>query len=142
MTQKYEMGSPQWLAALHAFMVAARPGLAIADDFALCEVYKNVPASIPSTDGTVTFTVRFRKDSMDVDFELTEADDATVKLTLEYEDVLPLGRFVVGGDPQRQAEMFGVLNDCVKKGRAKFEGALPAAIQDSPVHDQIARLTA
>jgi hypothetical protein len=142
MPEKYQMASPQWLAALHAFMVAARPSLPLTGDVTLCEVYRNVPNTIPAHDGTVAFTVRYRKDSMDVDFETREADDATVKLTFAYEDVVPLGRFVVGGDAQRAAEMFGMLRDLIRNGRATLEGEMPAEMQASPVHDQVARLTA
>jgi len=142
MSEKYVMGSPQWLAAVHAFAVAARPHLQLTRDTTLCEVYKNVPGSIPSRDGTVAFTMRFLRDPQDVAFELKEADDATFKLTIEYSEVLPAGRFIVGGDPERQAELRRMLSGAVKRGTATIEGAPSEELQDLPIHDQIARITA
>ena len=84
MSERYQMGSPQWVAALHALMVAARPQLQLSRDITMCEVYTNVPPSV-SAIGTVAFTARFRKDSNDVEFELSEATDADFKLTIDYD---------------------------------------------------------
>jgi hypothetical protein len=142
MSQRYEMGSAQWLAALHAFMTAARPQLNFAGDFTMCEVYRDVPDHIAGGKDTVAFTVRFRKDCEDVGFELAEANDADFKLTIDYECVVPLGRLVVGGDPEKQAEMQRRIGEAVRAGRARIEGAPDEAMLNAPVHDQIATMTA
>lgn len=142
MSQKYVFGSPQWLAALHATMVACRPSLTLSQDITLCEVYRNVPASVPSDNGTVAFTARFHKDSNHVDFENSEADDATIKLLWDYEAVLPLSRFVVGNDPGRAAQAMAMTTSAVAAGKASIEGDIPPELMASPVHDLIAALTA
>jgi hypothetical protein len=142
MSERYEMGSAQWLAALHAFMAAARPQLDFSRDFTMCEVYRNVPGHVAGGKDTVAFTVRFRKDSEDVGFELSEAAHADFKLTIDYECVLPLGHLAVEGNPEKQAEMQRRIADAVSSGRARIEGAPDEAMLNAPVHDQIARLTA
>ena len=142
MSEKYEMASPQWLAALHAFFVAARPLVQFTRNVSLCEVYRDVPSSIPSANGTIAFTVRFRKDSNDVEFELAEAAEADMKLVIDYAHVLPAGRVVVGGDPAKQREMEGIIGKAIQSGHATVAGRMPAELQSLPVHDQIARLTA
>ncbi|MGE3073645.1 MAG: hypothetical protein AB7N24_06090 [Dehalococcoidia bacterium] len=142
MSEKYVMGSPQWLAALHACMLALRPAVTLSQDITLCEVYRNVPASIQSDNGTVAFTARFRKDSNEVDFEAREASDATVKLRWEYDAVLPVGRLVVGNDPKRAEQMMALFNSAMAAGKASIEGEMPPEMMSSPVHDMIASLTA
>jgi hypothetical protein len=142
MSERYEIGSPQWLAALHAFMVAARPQLRLSKDYTLCEVYREMPSSFGGSRGSVAFTTRFRKDSNEVDFELTEASDADFKLTIDYECMLPIARIVVDGVPARQAELSRGLIEAVQTGRATIEGTLPDELISMPVHDQLARISA
>ena len=118
MSEKYVVGSPQWLAALHAFMSAARPGMELSRDIEFCEVYTNVPASIPSDGGTVAFTVRFWRDSPEVEFELKEAERPNFKLRIDYAHVLPAARLVTDGDPAKQAALMAILGSAVQTGHA------------------------
>jgi hypothetical protein len=140
-SERYVIGSREWLAALHAFMVAARPRLQLSRDLALCEVYRNVPPSVAAGNGAVAFTTRFRKDSDEVEFELSESTDADFKLTIDYECVLPIARIVVDGDAERQAQLIRGLTEAVQSGRGSMEGAIPEELMTLPVHDQIARLS-
>lgn len=142
MSERYQMASPQWLAALHAFMVAARPQLSFPRDFTFCEVYTNVPSPVPSVGGTVAWSARFFRDTNEVEFQLGVPEAADLRLTFDYGHVLPIARFGVDGDPRRQAEMDRMLAAAVESGHATMEGALPEFLAGSPVHDQMVRVTA
>lgn len=141
MSERYEAGSPQWLAALHACIAGARRDAQFSQDFTLCEVYTNVPSSIPSDGGTVAFTATIHRDSTEVEFELREADTADFKLTVDYSHMLPAARLIVDGVPENQTELEKILFRAVRSGHATIEGSPSEELAKLGVHDRIARLT-
>jgi hypothetical protein len=140
---KYEFGSREWFAALHAILcekahAAAEPAFS----YAVCEVMTGVPARLaflPGGKAAWCATIR----GSDVTFELEERDDVNFKAVMDYASVLPLARFDTGGRADLNAELWAMSAALVASGKMKLTGdpgGPPGPF--AAAHDAIVKLTA
>lgn len=142
---KYRFGSREWLAAIHAIICErARLAAVARPDFtySICEVYTGVPVELAILPGGRTaWCARVR--GADVTFELEESDAVDFKAVIDYESVIPLGRFDTMGRPDRVVMLQDMSKAVVASGKLKMTGPPPGG--DGPLgslHDAIAKLTA
>src|SRR5580692_2542006 len=97
---KYEFASPAWLAAIHGIISERAASLAKQTPdlrMSICEVFTGAPGHLADAAGKITWSCVI--DAGVVDFRPTERDDVRFKVTVDYQAVLPLGRFDTRGDP-------------------------------------------
>jgi hypothetical protein len=141
---KYEFASPLWMAALHG-IIAERVARELPDKpdlaMSLCEVFEGAPAHFAGPSGVVAWSCVVCDG--EIDFRQTARDDVALQVRADYAAVLPLGRYVVAGDPARQAELTALGAALADAGKLKRRGERPPAERAlSSIHDAIARLTA
>jgi hypothetical protein len=132
------------MAFMHGLVVerAARlrreaPGLG----WSICEVFTAPPREL-SPDGSPLAWHCVVRDG-EVTFGDTETDDVEFKVIVDYEAVLPLGRYDTRGEPARQAELAAMAQALRDAGRMQVIGDRSG--RDPRVgdfHDVIARVTA
>ena len=140
----YEFASPLWMAALHGIIVErvaqelpAKPDLVMS----ICEVFYGAPPHIAGPAGETAWSCLVRGGA--VDFRMAARDDVAVKVRADYSATVPLGRYVVGGDPVRQAELAAMGAALTAAGKLERIGERPPPERAlSSIHDAIARLTA
>ncbi len=141
---KYEFASREWFAALHAIfceraVVAAKtnPGLRLST----CEVFTDPPNHLLAP-GQSKLTWHCIIREADVDFALDECDDVETKIVGDYATLVPFARYIVGGDPKREAELEGLLAQAVAGGKVKVVKRSTAPSPLGSIHDAICTLTA
>jgi hypothetical protein len=141
---KYNFGSKGWLAAIHGIIVEraawelkAKPKLSMS----ICEVFLDAPHALANADGgRIAWSCVVA--GGDVDFQLSERDDVRLKVLVDYQAALPLGRYDTCGDPGRAAELARMVADLIRLGKLRMVGEDVADPQlMTSVHDAIARLT-
>ena len=140
---KYEFASPLWMAALHG-VIAERVARELPDKpdlvMSICEVFDGAPAHI-APDGVAAWSCVVEDGA--VDFRPAARGDVAVQVRADYAAVVPLGRYVVGGDPARQAELTAMGAAIAAAGKLRRTGERPPPERAlSSIHDAIARLTA
>jgi hypothetical protein len=103
--------------------------------FCLCEVFTNTPASI---DPSGTMAWHFYIDGKGVTVDFGEVDDATVKIWVDYEKILPAARLFYTPEilEERAKQPPGTQFD---RAEGDF-GATPAYITE--LHNRLALITA
>ncbi len=143
MAEKFDFGSSGWLDVLRgAYEEAVANGgdEARSTSFTMCEVYTDVPADLEPT-GRIAWHCRLHEGV--VAFKPFDEPAADVHLTLDYASVLPMGRLVVDGNAEKEAEMQRMAATAVRAGKFIVKGDLrkrPAFL--AGVHDAVARMTA
>jgi hypothetical protein len=141
---KYAFASPGWMAFMHGMMTErARRLFAEAPEVAwsICEVFTDPPRDL-SPDGRPLVWHAVVRDGQ-VTFGDTVRDDVDVRIVVDYQAVLPLGRYDTRGDPARAAELAAM-------GQALRDRGLMTVVGDrsgrdpriGDFHDAIARVTA
>jgi hypothetical protein len=101
--------------------------------FSMSECWHDVPSSI-SASGEAGFTSRMNCGTLQ--FTPEPSTDVDVRIDADYTALLPLARFVAGGDPERQKKMNGMMMALVQAGKMTITGdvtkipALTAGIHD------------
>lgn len=138
---KYAFASPGWMAFMHGLIVERVAGLPRDVAWSLCEVFTDPPPDL-SPDGRPIAWHAVVRDGQ-VEFGATERDDVEVKITIDYEACVPLGRYDTRGEPERAAELAAMAQDLRDRGlmsvRGDRAGRDPRA---GNFHDVIARVTA
>ncbi len=141
---KYEFGSPEWFAALHAILceraaIAARenPGFRQST----CEVFTDPPKRLLPP-GAQKLAWHCRIEGAKVEFARTEIDDADTKIVGDYDTLLPFSHFVVNGDPAREKELERLLAEAVAAGKVHVVRRAQGSGAMGSVHDAICLLTA
>mgnify|MGYP001561447267 CR=1 FL=1 len=144
MTMKYVFASPGWMAFMHG-MVAERASRLAAEapdiSWSLCEVFTDPPASLSADGAPIAWHVIVRDG--EVTFAATESDAVEFKVIVDYEGVVPLGRYDTRGDPDRAAELTAMSQALIAEGRMQTIG--DRSNRDPRIgnfHDPIARVTA
>ncbi|MBU1374960.1 MAG: hypothetical protein KKE02_18095 [Alphaproteobacteria bacterium] len=109
--------------------------------WSICEVFTDPPAEL-SPHGSPLAWHCIVKDGA-VTFAATETDDVEFKVFIDYEAVVPLGRYDTRGDPARQAELGAMAQALRDAGKMRVIG--DRSRRDPRVgdfHDLIARVTA
>ena len=100
MAEKYEMGSPQYLAHAKKLIEECIAGASAAEldgvEFSLCEVYTGVPKHIAESGRAAWY---FRLRGGELKFGTEEVDDVDFKAIVDYGTIVPLGRLHFGNDP-------------------------------------------
>ena len=140
---KYEFGSRQWFAALHAILCEkARAAADHTLSYSVCEVMTGVPAHLAFLpDGKAAWCATIR--GADVTFELEERDDVNFKAVMDYASVLPLARFDTQGRADLNAELWAMSAALVASGKMTLTGdpgGPPGPF--AAAHDAIVQLTA
>ncbi len=141
---KYAFASAEWFACLHgiiserAFAVgAAHPDLT----YSICEVFIDAPADSPLTKGGQMAWYAVVK-GQEVRFGLDEIDDVDFKVFIPFEEVPALARYDTRGDPDRAAELAGLVAEVVARGRFRSIGERSNSAEViGSFHDAISRLT-
>jgi hypothetical protein len=141
---KYEFASREWFAALHAIF-CERAAIAAQTDpgfrTSTCEVFTDPPHHLLSP-GQSSLAWNCRIEGVRVDFALGEVDGTATKITGDYATLVPLARYVVDGDPAREAELERLLGQAVAAGKITVVSRAPTAGRLGSVHDAICALTA
>jgi hypothetical protein len=141
---KYEFGSPEWFAALHAILCERAVIAAKADpDFrqSTCEVFTNPPKRLLPP-GADKLAWHCRINGANVEFSLTEIDDAETKIIGDYDTLVPFARYVTDGDPAREKELESLLGEAVAAGKVDVVRRATRRSAMGSVHDAICLLTA
>ncbi len=142
---KYEFASPGWMAFMHG-MIAERlrrleseaPGLS----WSICEVFTDPPRRLSPDGSPLAWTCIVERGVL-VAFETEERDDVEFKVFVDYETVVPLGRFDTRGEPERAAQLAALAAVARESGRMKVIG--DRSKRDPRIgdfHDAIAKVTA
>ncbi len=141
---RYEFASREWFAALHAIF-CERAAIAAQTDpgfrASTCEVFTDPPGHLLAP-GQSKLAWNCRIEGAKVDFALEEVDDAATKIIGDYATLVPLARYVVDGDPAREAELEGLLGKAVAAGKITVVSRPQAPSPLGSVHDAICELTA
>lgn len=113
--------------------------------FSLCEVYKNVPAHLPSSNGTIAWT--FTIDGGEIEIRRHERKDVDFWVTWDYEAILPIAKMVYSADAAVLAEAESIRAAAEHAGKRQSAGSVehaPAPIKDVlyQMHNRLAELTA
>jgi len=140
----YAFASPGWMAFMHGLVterVRRFQTEALDISWSLCEVFTDPPADL-SPDGSPLAWHCIVRDG-EVTFGEGERDDVDVKIVIDYEAVVPLGRYDTRGEPARQAELAAMAQALRDAGKMQVIG--DRSKRDPRVgdfHDIIARVTA
>jgi hypothetical protein len=140
----YAFGSPGWMAFMHGLVVERVHRLrGEAPDIAwsICEVFTDPPRELSPNGAPLAWSCVVRDGA--VQFEAADRDDVEFKVVVDYEAVVPLGRYDTRGDPDRRAELTGMSQALVASGKMRLVG--DRSKRDPRVgdfHDIIARVTA
>lgn len=141
---RYAFASPGWMAFMHGLVIErVRRFQTEAPDIAwsICEVFTDPPAEL-SPDGA-PLAWHCIVNNGEVTFGLTEVDDVEFKVVIDYDAVVPLGRYDTRGEPARQAELGAMAQVLRDSGKMRVIG--DRSRRDPRVgdfHDLIARVTA
>lgn len=141
---KYAFASPGWMAFMHGLVTErVRRFQTEAPDIAwsICEVFTDPPADL-SPDGAPLAWHCIVKDGQ-VTFGDTVRDDVAFKVIIDYDAVVPLGRYDTRGEPARQAELGAMAQALREQGKMTIIG--DRTNRDPRVgdfHDVIAKVTA
>ncbi len=141
---KYEFGSPEWFAALHAILCERAAIAAKANpDFrhSTCEVFTDPPKRLLPP-GAAKLAWHCKIHGADVEFELSESDDVETKIIGDYNTLVPFARYVTHGDPAREKELESLLGKVVAEGKVNVVRRSTAPSPMGSVHDAICMLTA
>jgi hypothetical protein len=107
----------------------------------ICEVFTDPPAALSPDGAPIAWSCVVS--GADVDFRMQARDDVAYKVVVDYDAVLPLGRYDTRGDPARAAELRAMGQALSASGKMVVTGARPAGPSAlGSFHDAIARLTA
>lgn len=140
---KYEFASRPWFAALHAVICEKAAVAAKANpDFSyrICEVFTGVPERL-AAGGRIAWHAVVR--GSNVEFDLSEIEEADMKAVADYNSVLPLATYDTRGIAERAAELQAKSQALIGAGHLQITGSSLAASANpmSSLHDSIARLT-
>lgn len=140
---KYAFASPGWMAFMHGLVTervrrfqTEAPEIA----WSICEVFTDPPAEL-SPDGSALAWHCIVRDG-EVIFEAAETDDVAFKVVIDYDAVVPLGRYDTRGEPARKAELGAMAQALRDSGKMRVIG--DRSLRDPRVgdfHDLIARVT-
>lgn len=143
-SSQYEFASPQWIAFMHGMIVERvkrwkedAPDLS----WSICEVFTNPPEHLSPAGAPIAWSCIYNRG--DLTFEASERDDVEFKVVVDYNAVLPLGRYDTAGCPARQKELADMAAHLRASGAMKVTG--DRSQRDPRVgdlHDLIARVTA
>lgn len=138
---KYEFASPGWMAFMHGLIMERVSTLPSDVAWSICEVFTDPPRAL-SPDGRALAWHAIVNDGQ-VEFGNTERDDVDVKVTVDYQAVVPLGRYDTRGNPERAAELARMAEALRDRGLMTITG--DRAGRDPRAgnfHDVIAKVTA
>lgn len=140
----YVFGSREWMAAFHGLVAERVAALAPANPdltLSICEVFTNPPAALSPDGAPLAWSCVVS--GGEVDFRPVARDDVAFKVVVDYDAVLPLGRYDTRGDPARAAELRAMGQALAASGKMTVTGVRasgPSAL--GSFHDAIAKLTA
>ena len=141
MTNKIELASPEWFAALKAHIerfVATPNGQKTR--WSLCEVFTGVPKHLDK-DGSGVIAWHCRIADGKMDFAYGAADDVDMKTTTDYDFILPMARLVL--TPETAAELAAHSQKGVESGKMKREGDSSGVPPEfHAIHNDLAVITA
>lgn len=140
---KYEFAGPEWRAFMHGLISERLSKMEQAKmiDWSFCEVFTNAPDHLRSDGQNAVWHCIVRNGT--ASFGSTELADATMKITADYEAILPLARFDTLGDPERALELQTQSKTLMESGRMTISGD-PSKLDPrlGSLHDPIAKVTA
>jgi hypothetical protein len=139
MTEKVELGSPEWLEIAREFLTARAAQLGEQLDgvnFAICEVLTDPPAHL-ANGAPNQVAWQFRFDGPRVDVRFGDATDVDFRQVADYQTILPFARIVYSDNPEELAASR-------ERRKGKEAPALPAVLAPTllDMHDHLARRTA
>lgn len=141
---RYELASREWFAAVHGILAQRASCLAaqgLTDRVSVCEVYRDVPASLGWATRDVAWSCVYEAGV--ADFQLCERDDVRFKAAGSHAAFARLAGYAIDGDPAREAAYVAMTMAELESGaievligkRFKEPGDLEY------LHDVIARIT-
>ncbi len=142
---RYELGSAEWFAMIHTvFRERVRAALVRDPDqdlsFSMSEAFDDPPPHIGNGRSRIGWSCRAV--SGEVSFWSEQRADIDYKIVAKYEDMLPLVRYRIGGDPQRASSYAELGAALYHAGKVTIEGRPPALPAEfATFHDAVAELT-
>jgi hypothetical protein len=139
MTDKVELASPEWLAALEDLIDAYTAKAGGGVELSICEVFTRVPKHLDKHgDGKLSWYCRIKEGRLE--FEEGEIDDADIKTVADYEFILPFARMKI--DPGNMQAYQSKLDEGAAAGKITRRGdrsKVPPAFYG--MHNDLAEIT-
>lgn len=141
---RYAFASPGWMAFMHGLVVERVRRLCeeVPDiNWSICEVFTAPPPQLSPSGAPLAWHCIVGAGA--VTFGTSERDDVDFKVVVDYDAVLPLGRYDTQGKQERVQELSQMSQALIRDGRMRVIG--DRTKRDPRVgdfHDIIARVTA
>lgn len=121
-THKYEFCSEAWISRAKRYLEGASQGQELRDvRFTFSEVFTDAPLHLnPDSHGRIGWFMRIDESGLAVAAGIP--DSADVRITVDYQTILPVTRLVFEGDPEAMATAGQVVAEALKDGRMQREG--------------------
>lgn len=141
---KYQFASTEWVEFAHSYVLEQSSGNSLDGiNIRFSEVFTNAPTDLdPDSEGQIGWYLRIVDNQIEVDRGFLP--DPDLRITADYQTVLPLARLVFAGDEEAGAVAQKTVEAAMADGRMSRSGD-DAALAQVPwlanLHDDLARHT-
>lgn len=144
-TYKYEFCSHEWIAQARLYLEGAAYGQDLSEvRLTFSEVFTDAPLHLhPDSDGRIGWYLRVDENGLEIAEGIPDVAD--VRITVDYQTILPVTRLVFEGDPEAMARAGQVVAEAMADGRMQREGDEAVLVQIPwfmGLHDAMAVQTA
>ncbi len=121
-TRKHEFCSAGWIEQARSYLEEAAHGQDLSGiELTFSEVFTDAPAYLnPDVEGRLGWYMQIREQELKVIEGIPESAD--VRITVDYQTILPVTRLVFEGNPEAMQEAGRIVTQAIAAGQMKREG--------------------